>query len=221
MSTVTFTCPTCHGKRQLQQICTKCGGTGELRVTTSGGSSTSYVPNQDGTLGYHLQTNFDPGVEIHTRDRCGGTRKIGPAYDCSTCRGQGQIVIVTSDLPQALCSECRGTGKHWETSDCPDCSGNGVQLITCSACGGEGHLTQEVGQCRVCQGTGKAFVTSPCSRCKASGTLVGPTCSTCGGKGKITQEAGPCGACYGTGRDFGGSLVSYLDKVRARQRAAH
>lgn len=98
------TCPTCGGTGRL--VCTKCGGRGEIRCTDCGGTGKWDCPE------------------------CGGDGYVLDGVKCPKCDGSGKI----------RCVCCWGDG--YATCDvCGGGIGKGKGYIRCTRCNGKGKAT--------------------------------------------------------------------------------
>lgn len=173
----------------------------------------SYVAQRiQAWCGRQAQSPLANNKPLTSGDCISGIARIGYAWKCSSCHGQGKITCSTCNgARQVKCSHCTGRGRV----DCPACHGQGTK--SCSSCGGQGRRYEQVPirywndatnqysvryeskleicqaiECRngriscICAG-GKVN----CGHCLGSGKIM---CSTCNGLGEET-----CKPCNGTG----------------------
>ncbi len=108
----------------------------------------------------------------------------GLVHDCGSCGGQGR-------------TGCPPTENCPTYVRCRNCSGRGVQVVSCVTCDGDGtttYTTQDFDirtrRCRSCGGSGEE-ARYRCQPCDGDGSLV---CGTCGGRGQVL-----CRKCGGRG----------------------
>lgn len=148
---------------------------------------------------------------LTANDCISGVTRIGYAWKCSSCKGQGKTTCSTCRGGRTVtCSQCNGMGRV----ACSQCQGRGTR--SCSSCGGQGGRFKQVpisyynsatnqnsvryeSKWEGCMAAGchSGQVTCfcaggkvNCGRCLASGKV---TCISCNGKGEQT-----CSACNGT-----------------------
>jgi len=101
-------------------------------------------------------------------------------------RGQDALVRMDIDLAEATFGAKREL--HVDTAvACSTCSGSGarpgVQLRTCEACHGRGHV-QRVARSFL----GQVMTTAPCTACQGHGTVIPEACPDCAGEGRVRSR---------------------------------
>ncbi|MCH6200643.1 molecular chaperone DnaJ [Aquiflexum sp. LQ15W] len=100
-------CPTCEGKRQIEQACIYCKTRGVVGCTKCRGSGLVTKKNVFNILEYY-ECDKCGGEGKHTCPKCMGTLK--ELSDCRTCRGQGRL------LSEEICDHKPGNQpRHFST----------------------------------------------------------------------------------------------------------
>lgn len=68
-------------------------------------------------------------------------------------------------------------------TNCGSCDGKGGERVSCSHCGGTGHISHRVGN-----GFFQNIFQSPCNHCSGRGFNFKTTCGVCNGEGKVNES---------------------------------
>ncbi|MBI5368793.1 MAG: hypothetical protein HZA54_17285, partial [Planctomycetes bacterium] len=218
-------CPTCRGRRTVDEDCAACAGKGKTSCTRCEGAGMVVCIACSGRVnrGPNLVCAICRAAGRTKCPACGGQKTLTcPACDgerklrrpCATCFGLGRVrgaqpAAVTADCASCKgvgyvgCSACLGVGTEGRNCDqcvrgnrlCTSCRGD--WLPPCTACGGAGRSGTSAKTCVGCNGSGRA--SRGCSAC-ASGWA---RCSACSGKPvplpcRICngQKRAPCPSCW-------------------------
>ena len=152
-------CSKCNGTGKVKVTCSTCHNTGEVKCSKCGGKGERECPHCDGTghacpvctRGY---VKKDRWINCKSCSGTGYTRD----FKCYDCGGRGQV----KETYKAICPNCHGDYTNTDHV-CDKCEGKKkiscAKHETCPDCGGKQYK-----KCPKCQGTGSVNKVSACDR---------------------------------------------------------